>query len=134
DGMDVINLSIGAPEVAPSRDVVAEAVDGATSAGVIVVASAGNDYVKYGAGSIGSPAAAAGAIAVAATSNGRLAAERLLWPFSSGGPTPLSLRAKPDVSAPGWGIVSSIPVRDVAHNERDEHGRASRRGRRGASS
>ena len=32
--------------------------------------------------------------------------------FSSSGPTPLSLRLKPDVTAPGVGIFSSVPRRD----------------------
>jgi len=35
DGMDVINLSLGEPEVEPSRDLVALALDGAAAAGVV---------------------------------------------------------------------------------------------------
>src|SRR5439155_12844266 len=35
----------------------------------------------------------------------------VIAPFSSGGPTPYSLRLKPDVSAPGVSILSSVPRR-----------------------
>src|SRR5262249_5731227 len=58
DGMNVINLSIGQPEIEPSRDVVALALDGAAAAGVVPVVSAGNDFVEFGAGSVSSPATA----------------------------------------------------------------------------
>src|SRR5207249_3451243 len=40
DGMNVINLSIGEPEIEPTRDVVALALDGAAAAGVVPVVSA----------------------------------------------------------------------------------------------
>ena len=36
DGMDVINLSLGEPEVDPARDILARALDAAAAAGVIV--------------------------------------------------------------------------------------------------
>jgi minor extracellular serine protease Vpr len=42
DGMDVINLSIGEPEVEPSRDIVVKALDAAADAGVVPVVAAGN--------------------------------------------------------------------------------------------
>ena len=48
DGMDVINLSIGEPEIEPSRDVVALALDAAAAAGVVPVVAAGNDFDDYG--------------------------------------------------------------------------------------
>ena len=32
--------------------------------------------------------------------------------FSSAGPTPLSLRMKPDVTAPGVAVLSSVPRRE----------------------
>ena len=44
DGMDVINLSLGEPEVEPSRDIVARALDAAAAAGVVPVVAAGNDF------------------------------------------------------------------------------------------
>ena len=55
DGMNVINLSIGEPEVAPQRDIVVTALDNAAAAGVVPVVAAGNDYDAAGFGSIGSP-------------------------------------------------------------------------------
>ena len=107
DGMDVINLSWGQPEISAGRDLLVRAIEGAAAAGVVPVVSAGNDFGAFGRGSISSPASADAAItAGAATVTGRMAG------FSSAGPTPLSLRLKPEVSAPGVGILSSLPVRD----------------------
>jgi subtilisin family serine protease len=104
DGMDVINLSLGEPEIAPARDIVVQALDAAARAGVVPVVAAGNDFDQFGLGSIDSPANAAGAITVAATTVASTIAE-----FSSSGPTPVSLQLKPDVSAPGVAITSSLP-------------------------
>ncbi|HEY6152036.1 MAG TPA: S8 family serine peptidase [Gaiellaceae bacterium] len=105
DGMNVINLSLGEPEITPSRDIVVRAIDGAARAGVVPVIAAGNDFDVLGYGSIDSPGSAPDAItAAAATKGGAIAG------FSSGGPTPYSLRFKPDVSAPGVSILSSVPV------------------------
>jgi subtilisin family serine protease len=104
DGMDVINLSIGEPEIEPSRDIVALALDAAAAAGVVPVVAAGNDFIEYGRGSVTSPGTSAGAITVAAVHD-----DNVLAGFSSAGPTPLSLRLKPDVSAPGVSIMSSEP-------------------------
>jgi subtilisin family serine protease len=104
DGMDVINLSLGEPEVEPARDLVVRALEGAARAGVVPVVAAGNDFDQYGYGSISSPANAPSAITVAATT-----ANVTIADFSSGGPTPVSLKLKPDVSAPGVAITSSLP-------------------------
>ncbi|HEY2940295.1 MAG TPA: S8 family serine peptidase [Gaiellaceae bacterium] len=105
DGMNVINLSLGEPEITPSRDIVVRAIDGAAAAGVVPVIAAGNDYEALGGGTIDSPGSAGGAItAAAATKSGTIAG------FSSAGPTPISLQLKPDVTAPGVGILSSIPA------------------------
>ncbi len=106
DGMDVINLSLGEPEVEPSRDLVALALDGAADAGVVPVVAAGNDFEDFGRGSLGSPGSAAQAITVGATTSGTTPA---MAGFSSAGPTPISLRLKPDVVAPGTSILSSQP-------------------------
>jgi len=104
DGMDVINLSLGEPEIEPARDIVVAAINRAAAAGVVPVIAAGNDFDEFGAGSVSSPGNASGAITVAAvTSNGVVA------DFSSSGPTPVSLAMKPDVSAPGVQILSSLP-------------------------
>src|SRR5262249_34313768 len=105
DGMNVINLSLGEPEVEPSRDIVVKAIQGAAAAGVIPVVAAGNDYDSFGGGTLTSPANAPDAITVAAVTSGDTIAG-----FSSAGPTPVSLQMKPDVSAPGVGILSSLPA------------------------
>lgn len=106
DGMDVINLSLGEPEIEPSRDIVALALDAAAAAGVVPVVAAGNDFEDFGRGSVGSPGSAAAAITVGATTS---AASPAIAGFSSAGPTPISLRLKPDVVAPGTSILSSQP-------------------------
>jgi hypothetical protein len=71
DGMDIINLSLG-DDMAPrlEDDIEVEAIERATRAGVIVVAAAGNN--GPGRNTISSPATAPSAIAVGATTNGRL--------------------------------------------------------------
>jgi subtilisin family serine protease len=106
DGMNVINLSLGEPEITPSRDIVIQAIDSAAAAGVVPVIAAGNEFGALGFGTITSPGSAPKAItAAAATKTSEIA------PFSSAGPTPYSLRLKPDVSAPGSSILSSVPRR-----------------------
>lgn len=109
DGMDVINLSLGEPEVEPKRDIVVQALDGAAAAGVVPVVAAGNDYAEAGRGSISSPANAPQAIAVAASTGGDGEPIDEIADFSSSGPTPISLELKPDVTAPGVDLLSSLP-------------------------
>jgi subtilisin family serine protease len=104
DGMNVINLSLGEPEVEPSRDIVVRAIDAAAAAGVVPVVAAGNDFDDFGYGSVSSPANAPDAISVAAVT-----ADNEIADFSSAGPTPISLQMKPDISAPGVDILSSFP-------------------------
>jgi subtilisin family serine protease len=107
DGMNVINLSYGEPEITPSRDIVVQAMNAAARAGVVPVIAAGNDYDVLGPGTIGSPSTARSAISVAAASKTAVIAS-----FSSGGPSPVSLQLKPDVTAPGVSILSSVPRQD----------------------
>ncbi len=104
DGMNVLNLSLGEPEVEPSRDLVDQAIEHAAAAGVVTVVAAGNDFADFGNGSVSSPANAPDAIAVAAVD-----AKNAIAYFSSGGPTPISLQMKPDVAAPGVNVLSSVP-------------------------
>jgi subtilisin family serine protease len=113
DGMNVINLSIGEPEVQPRRDIVVKALDNAAAAGVVPVVAAGNDYGVAGAGSVGSPANTPAAItAAASTLGGDGTHPDHVASFSSGGPTPVSLLLKPDVTAPGVDVLSSVPAHD----------------------
>ena len=109
DGMDVINLSLGEPEIEPTRDIVAEALGAAARAGVVPVVAAGNDFDQFGRGSVSSPGSTPEAITVGAVSTTRSGPPGVVASFSSGGPTPLSLRLKPEVSAPGVAIVSASP-------------------------
>ena len=85
--MNVINLSLGEPEVNPARDLVVAAINAAAAAGVVPVVAAGNDFDQYGYGSIDSPGSAAGAITVAAAT-----VNKQITDFSSAGPTPVSLQ------------------------------------------
>ena len=109
DGMDVINLSLGEPEVEPTRDIVVKAIDDAADAGVVPVIAAGNDFDSEGRGSIGSPGSAPEAITVAASTEGDSGPADEIASFSSSGPSPISLGMKPDVDAPGVDILSSLP-------------------------
>jgi subtilisin family serine protease len=109
DGMDVINLSLGEPQIEPSRDIVALALDAAADAGVVPVVSAGNSFAESGRGSIGSPGTSVKAVTVAAVTTTRDGAPDVVAGFSSSGPSPLSHELKPEVSAPGVGILSAAP-------------------------
>ena len=109
DGMDVINMSLGEPEIEPSRDIVVRALAAAARAGVVPVVAAGNDFEGFGRGSVGSPGSSPDAITVGAVTTNRSGAEDVVASFSSSGPTPLSLRLKPEVSAPGVSILSASP-------------------------
>jgi subtilisin family serine protease len=111
DGMDVINLSLGEVEIAPSQDVVVRAINAAADAGVVPAIAAGNDFGQFGRGSVGSPGSAEKAITAAAVTSPRNGTANVVTGFSSSGPTPVSLQLKPDVSAPGAGILSSVPTR-----------------------
>ena len=71
DGMDVINLSLGAfPAERLDSDPLVIAVENASRAGVIVVIAAGND--GPGLNTIGSPGTAPSAISVGSSSNDRV--------------------------------------------------------------
>jgi subtilisin family serine protease len=118
DGMDVINLSLGEPEIEPTRDLVVRAINAAADAGVVPVIAAGNDFSDFGHGSIDSPASAAKAITVAAATGGHGSPQPdRIASFSSAGPTPYSLRMKPDVTAPGVAVLSSVPPREGTWTE-----------------
>jgi subtilisin family serine protease len=109
DGMDVINFSGGELEIEPSRDIVARALDAAAAAGVVPIVAAGNEYDNTGAGSVLSPGNSARAITVGAVESSGTPLTSVHAEFSSVGPTPISLRLKPDVVAPGIDILSSVP-------------------------
>ena len=72
DGMDVLNLSLGGPQIDPSADALAMALANAARAGIPSVVAAGNDFDSRGYGSVSSPGTTATAITVAATSSTRV--------------------------------------------------------------
>jgi subtilisin family serine protease len=102
EGADVINLSLGGG--GDPLDPLSKAVDNAVRGGVVVVASAGNGG-QYGYETVGSPGAARKAITVGASDKSDTIAE-----FSSRGPTPIIYGLKPEVTAPGVSIVSTVPT------------------------
>jgi subtilisin family serine protease len=104
DGMNVINLSLGEDEIDPDRDIVVKAINAAADAGVVPAIAAGNDFADFGFGSVSSPGDASKAITAAAVSKDDVIAD-----FSSSGPSGIDLGFKPDVSAPGVNIYSSVP-------------------------
>lgn len=109
DGMDVVNLSLGETDIEPSRDLLARALNAAADAGVVSTVAAGNSG-ELGLGSIDSPGSAAKAIAAAASTGGHDSIDDdTIASFSSIGPAPYSLTFKPDVTAPGDGVASSVP-------------------------
>jgi subtilisin family serine protease len=109
DRMDVINLSLGEPEVEPSLDAVAIALDNAAAAGVVPVVSAGNDYELLGRGSVSSPGTSQAAITVAAVTGGRYfgIAGRVVGPE----PVPPDVQTFGGITAPG-GIPASFGEAD----------------------
>jgi len=117
DGMDVINLSLGEPEIEPTRDIVVQAIERAADAGVVPVIAAGNDFADAGKGSVGSPGTAPHAITVAASTEGDNGPADVIAGFSSSGPSPTSLQMKPDVTAPGVDILSSLPGNDWSNHD-----------------
>ena len=113
DGMDIVNLSLGAATmVPPSQDPLATAVNAAVNAGVTVVVAAGNGGPATG--TITSPGTAPGAITVAATTNSRVLANSLQ--LSGSVPAPPSLQLIAAVVSNGPAISSDVgplPLIDI---------------------
>ncbi len=112
-GIDVINLSLGHPILEPAAsDPLVLAVERAVRAGLVVVVAAGNVGVdkdgNVGYAGILSPGNAPSAITVGAVdtkNTDQHRDDRIAW-FSSRGPTWYDAFAKPDLVAPGVGLVS----------------------------
>ncbi|MBK8051568.1 MAG: S8 family serine peptidase [Anaerolineales bacterium] len=106
DPADVANMSLGGS--GNPDDPKSLAVDAAVDAGVVMAVAAGN-YGPY-SGSIISPGTARKAITVAASDK-----EDHIAGFSSRGPIPgYPSVPKPDITAPGVAITSSIPTAQYA--------------------
>ncbi|MFB4314981.1 S8 family serine peptidase [Actinomadura sp. 21ATH] len=96
----VVNLSLGGTEPSDGTDPVSRALDRLTAEhGSLFVAAAGN---SGGPGDIGAPAAAGSALTV-----GAVDPADALAGFSSRGPRPGRTAMKPEIVAPGVGIVAA---------------------------
>ena len=107
-GIRVVNISLGHVVYEPAAvDPLVEAVEELWDAGVVVVCSAGNRG-RNGHVTITSPCNSRKVITVGATNDNHTAqiADDRIATYSSRGPTPLDLVAKPDLVAPGNRIVS----------------------------
>ena len=101
NGADVINMSLGSPWPTDGTDPMSLALNRISAdTGVLFVVSAGNSGPD--SQSIGSPAAADAALTVGAVDR-----EDQLAEFSSRGPRWLNDGIKPDITAPGVGIVAA---------------------------
>jgi serine protease AprX len=111
----VINLSLGHPIYESAlTDPLVQAVEAAVRAGIVVVVAAGNYGVNPSTGQVGyagiaSPGNAPSALTVGAAANAGTVerTDDRVASFSSKGPSWFDGYAKPDVVAPGFGLLSS---------------------------
>jgi subtilisin family serine protease len=99
DHAQIISMSLGGK--GQSDDPACQAVENAISCGIVVVVAAGNDGPSIG--TVASPGLAPDAITVGAVDG-----DGVLADFSSRGTSP-SLSIKPEISAPGVLINSTVP-------------------------
>jgi minor extracellular serine protease Vpr len=121
DGMDVINLSLGALDyLLPSEDPEIAVIENAINAGVLVVVAAGNDgSITH---TIGNPAGAPDAIAVGAVTNSRTFASQVHVIAPAPIPTDLANIAYEDGNGPITAAVSSSTIVDVENLDGDGFG------------
>ncbi|MDT7845665.1 S8 family serine peptidase [Streptomyces justiciae] len=100
-GADIVNMSLGADILTDGTDPMSEAVNALSAAtDTLFVVAAGN--AGPGATTVGSPGAADAALTVGAVDR-----DDTLADFSSRGPRYRDGAAKPDITAPGVGIVAA---------------------------
>lgn len=100
-GADVVNMSLGSDIPSDGTDPMSVSLNElSASSGTLFVVASGN--AGPGSGTIGSPAAADAALTVGAVDR-----DDSLAVFSSRGPRPGDATVKPDVTAPGVGIVAA---------------------------
>ena len=107
-GIDVLNISIGGNPAGPTaEDPMAQAVEAAWDAGIVVVCAAGNEG-EFGMGGVLSPGNDPAVITVGAldTRQTAVTSDDMVCDYSSRGPTLFDEVAKPDLVAPGNRIVS----------------------------
>ncbi|MFD6971003.1 S8 family serine peptidase [Streptomyces sp. NPDC059949] len=112
----VVNMSLGADIPTDGTDPLSQAVNSLTaSTGTLFVVAAGNTG-HNGLSSINAPGAADSALTVGAVDR-----DDTLAPFSSQGPRLGDGAAKPDVTAPGVGIVAARAAGTTMGNPVDDH-------------
>ena len=98
-GADIVNMSLGGPDD-EGIDPVEEAINRLSATGTLFVVAAGNDGPRTE--TVGSPASAESALAV-----GAVGRDDSIASFSSRGPRIGDHGLKPDLTAPGVGIVAA---------------------------
>ena len=106
DHADVISMSLGGP--GDPDDPVCVAIRNAVAAGVVVVVAAGNDGPSLG--TVASPGVSPDAVTV-----GAIDSSGVLASFSSRGMIP-ELSIKPEISAPGVSVMSTVPYSGTTHS------------------
>ncbi|MFB9881696.1 S8 family serine peptidase [Planobispora siamensis] len=103
-GAKVINMSLGHPDE-PGVDPLEQAVnDLSQETGALFTISAGNSHCRFGGSTVGSPGTADAALSV-----GAVYRDDSVTDFSSCGPRRDDQVMKPDIMAPGAGIVAAFP-------------------------
>ncbi|UCM87724.1 S8 family serine peptidase [Streptomyces marincola] len=115
-GADIVNMSLGSSAASDGTDPLSRAVDELTAAtDTLFVVSAGNDGER-GASTVSAPGAATAALTVGAVDR-----DDTLAPFSSRGPRAGDGAVKPDLTAPGVGIVAARAAGTAMGQPVDEH-------------
>ncbi|MFJ4333456.1 MULTISPECIES: S8 family serine peptidase [unclassified Streptomyces] len=115
-GADVVNMSLGSSGATDGTDPMSQALDDLSrSTGTLFVVAAGNEG-EQGPRTVGSPGAADAALTVGAVDR-----DDSLAPFSSRGPRLGDDAVKPDVTAPGVGIVAARAAGSAMGDPVDEH-------------
>ncbi|GAA2598110.1 MULTISPECIES: S8 family peptidase [Streptomyces] len=115
-GADVVNMSLGSSGATDGTDPMSRALnDLSARTGTLFVVAAGNEG-EQGPRTVGSPGAADAALTVGAVDR-----DDSLAPFSSRGPRLGDDAVKPDVTAPGVGIVAARAAGSAMGDPVDEH-------------